>query len=326
MTLARDRSNVEEEKLDCFPFIVGCGRSGTTLLRSMLDSHPQVAVPPETYFVTRLAAKSSSYEPWDANGIELFVSDLTGTGGFQRMELDAGDLMAHLELRGPGDYADAIRATFELYAACQGKTRYADKTPAHVLSIPFLASLFPEARFIHIVRDGRDVALSFVDGGWAKDLESAVMYWKLHVTRGRKAGRRLGGRYIEVRYEDLVADPRSVLETIGAFIDVPFHPAMLGYEESGRRWADQSSDPSRHMHLQQPLTLGLRNWRAQMTEGEAAVLKGLAGGTLADFGYEAPAYRHGRSTALLRAGWHWGSWQARRVEHRARMRLASAQP
>ena len=148
--------------------VLGVRRSGTTLLRSMLDSHPQVAVPPETYFVTRLAAKASTYEPWDIDGLDRFMSDLTGTGGFRRMELDARDLMAHLRSRDPGGYSAAIRATFELYAARQSKTRYADKTPAYVLSIPLLASLFPEARFIHIVRDGRDVALSFVDGGWAK--------------------------------------------------------------------------------------------------------------------------------------------------------------
>jgi hypothetical protein len=291
MTAARERHRLEQSTLDCFPFIVGCGRSGTTLLRSMLDSHPQMAVPPETYFITRLAARSSSYQPWDDGGRRRFISDLTEAGGFQRMELDAGDLTAHLESRRPGNYSAAIRATFEIYAALRSKTRYADKTPAYVLAIPLLASLFPEARFIHIIRDGRDVALSLVDAGWATDLETAVQYWKLHVTRGRKAGCRLGGRYLEVRYEELIADPRSALENIGSFIDIPFHPSMLRYENSGRDWAAQSSDPSHHAHLQQRLTVGLRDWRTQMTERQAAVLNGLVGGTLDDFGYEAPTYR-----------------------------------
>src|SRR4051812_8879868 len=118
-----------------FPFVVGCSRSGTTLVRAMLDAHPLVAVPPESHFAlapdVRGLRRALSRERW-----------------FALWEIEAPDL------RGL-DVADAVRALFAAYAERQGKPRYADKTPHYVSHLPLFAERFPEARFVHVIRDGR---------------------------------------------------------------------------------------------------------------------------------------------------------------------------
>ena len=141
---------------------------------------------------------------------------------------------------------------FALYTSRQGKARYAEKTPINVLHIELLADVFPEARFIHLIRDGRDVALSYLDTDFgASSLPEAAVQWRRFVRKGRRSGARVGAhRYQEVRYEDLVADPDTVLRSLCEFIDLPFDPSMLRYHEragssSGTRRIEPTTAASR---------------------------------------------------------------------------------
>ena len=145
---------------DVFPFLVGFTRSGTTLLRAMVDSHPQLAVPPESQFVPELARRRGTYERPDGFDIERFTNDLTAHMRFIRWGLPASELRAALTELQPDDYPAAIRCVFAAWARSKGKPRYGDKTPNNLDDLELLAALFPEARFVHIVRDGRDVAVA----------------------------------------------------------------------------------------------------------------------------------------------------------------------
>jgi len=279
----------------------------------MLDSHPEIAIPHETYYVVRLAGNRRRYGSGAGFATESFLDDLFATGGFGRMDLSQDVVRAAFSSRPPSSYPDAIRRVFKLYALERGKTRYGDKTPVYVLHIGLLGSLFPEARFVHIIRDGRDVTRSFLDGGWADRIEDAALYWRLQVTRGRKAGRRLGpDRYHEVRYEDLVAEPGATLETICAFLGMAFDPAMLRYQESARRWAAASSRPERHRNILHVPTEGVRDWRREVSQHDLAIVEHLTGGLLADLGYELSA---GASSLNVRVdgGRRWAGWQGRRI-------------
>lgn len=163
-----------------FPFFVGCGRSGTTLLRRIFTSHPALAVPYESHFIVPMCdiTVRPRYETPQGFATDNFISDLLAQPAIRRWQLPEEELRAAL-FEHPCDCADAIRRVFALYAYRQGKPRYGDKTAVYVLSIAVLAHVFPEARFVHIIRDGRDVALSWLDTGWdfgPETVEEAALY------------------------------------------------------------------------------------------------------------------------------------------------------
>jgi len=242
-----------------FPFVVGCSRSGTTLLRALLDAHPLLAVPPESHFAlardARALRRALRRDPW----FGLWGIETPGLRGL--------------------DVADAVRALFAAYAAVHGKPRYADKTPHYVSHLPALAERFHEARFVHVVRDGRDVALSLLEVPWGPDdVEGAALYWRRRVLEGRDA--RLGPeRYRELRYEALVADPERELRALGAWLQLPYDPAMLERRPLAVPY------PEHHRRLELAPTPGLRDWRREMSAADAARFQAVAGDALAELGY-----------------------------------------
>jgi len=256
----------------------------------MFDAHPQMAIPGESVFIASMASKERRYRRDGAFAVDRFVADLVVHPWFVHWGLPEGTVRQTLQASRPGSFSDAIRTVFALYASLRGKQRYGDKTPVYVLCAPLLARLFPEARFIHLIRDGRDVALSLQELPWGPgDLRRAVLYWKRHVTRGRKAGVWLGpDRYCEVRYEALLEDPEGTLRDLCAFIELEFDPAMLRYPVHADELASGFSSEERqiHRHLHRSPTKGLRDWRSQMSREEVAVVEALIGDLLEELGYE----------------------------------------
>ena len=297
-----------------FPFIVGCGRSGSTLLRAMGDAHPALAVPPESHFIVPLAPTGrDSARPFD---VPAFLDRLYASEHFDLWGLDRAGVAAALESGPPSSYPDAVRRIFSLWAGAQGKDRYADKTPGYVLHIPTLARLFPEAVFIHLIRDGRDVASSFLELGWVDRIEDAALHWRLRIRRGRRAGRALPpGRYHELRYEELVADPAPRLRELCAAIELPFSSAMLDPTVRAATVVGTTRHPSYHRRLAIPPTPGLRNWRVELSEQDIARFELLAGDTLAELGYERAGVRAAATTRREVAG-RWVRWQLHRVRRR----------
>lgn len=267
-----------------FPFIVGTGRSGTTLLRAMLEQHPDLAIPPESYFPVTLASRSYRV----AGGFDLgaFARDLLGNARFRDWEVDPALVRERLTGVEPIDFAEAVRRAFVLYAEVHGKSRYGDKTPAFVLHLETLAPLFPEARFLHLVRDGRDVALSLREMPWGpRRITDAAEFWRHRVRKGRAFGARNPDRYLELRYEDLLDDPEARLREVCAFFGLEFHQEMLEYASRGG-----TSIPAReratHASLAMPPTKGLRDWRAALPRERVAAFEAIAGRELSALGYE----------------------------------------
>lgn len=282
-----------------FPFFVGCGRSGTTLLRAMFDSHPDLAVAHETYFALWLGSNRERYESPQGFRTGLFAADLQRHSEPGRIDVEPAVLIAELEANEPGDTADAIRRVYQLHAAHHGKQRYAEKSPMFVRHVPFFADLFHEARFVHLVRDGRDVALAFADVDFGPpSVAAAAVHWRAQVLAGRRAGEHLGSeRYREVRYEDLIDDPPAVLGPLCDFLELDFEPAMLRYFERADDVVATTSHQEYHDNLFRPPTKGLRDWRAQMPHRDVALFEALAGDALKAFGYDLTT---GRPSPTLR--------------------------
>jgi hypothetical protein len=271
---------------DVFPFFVGVARSGTTLLRAMMDSHPDITIPPESWFVTELAARRQRYEARQGFDAERFATDLVAHERFAGWGIDEDDLRAALREAKPCDYSGAIRTVFSHWATRQGKPRYGDKTPGYVTELPLVAALFPEARIVHLIRDGRNVALSYSVELGASVLD-AIRLWRARVRDARSAGRALGhGRYREIRYEELVTDPDTTLRAVCSFIGLPFSDRMLRHWEHAPQMLARMPDRYRFRHVEPPLTVGLRDWRSQMPAHVVNACGLLAGDLLEELGYE----------------------------------------
>lgn len=267
-----------------FLFIVGRGRSGTTLLQAMFDAHPRMAIPPETHLVAPFVSRRRRYQGGSFD-IEGFARDVVSHWTFRSLGLTAEAVTGAIRERRPRSLGEAIRTVFALYAAHQGKERYGDKTPVNVLHMRRISEVLPEARFVHVIRDGRDVTASYLDHGLLPGgvVESAYR-WRAQVRRGRRDGSRLGSdRYREVRYEQLVEEPERVLRQLCEFIELRFSPEMLRYDDPDR----VLPPPFRGIHgnVALPPTRGLRDWRRELAAKDVAVFEVVAGNLLEELGY-----------------------------------------
>jgi hypothetical protein len=273
--------------MEFFPFFVGCDRSGTTLIQAVFDGHSQLAIPYESHFIPMLLRRRERYEHPEGFELEGFLADLFAFPFAERWHLSRAEITDGLRFKPPKDVPDAIRTVYALYASHVGGAGYGDKTPGYVRSIPRIAAAFPESRFVHIVRDGRDVALSLLEVEWAPDsIVDAARFWRQRVEAGRNAGRVLGpSRYAELRYEDFLEDPKGETKRICDFLRLPFEETMLDYAGRADAIIEQSAVPHRHEGLRDAPTKGRRNWRAQMEPKDVLLFEAVAGEALTTFGY-----------------------------------------
>ncbi len=301
--------------MQVFPIFVGSGRSGTTLFRNVFDAHSKLAMTHEAHFVAPLAHKRDVYEAGPSFDTEQLIADLYANSNFVRQGLDEAAVRTALETAAPATYADAVRAVYARYAETQGKSLYGDKTPGYVIQLDLLGEVFPEAKFVHIIRDGRDVALAYVDRSeWGPStVADAAHYWRSRVGRGRASGERLGPqRYREVRYEDMVDDPESTTRELCAFLGLPFEPAMLDFHQKGKEFAASTPHPDAFQNLAKPITKGMRDWRRQMAPDDVVLFEAIAGDLLASTGYEVSG---AKLTPALRGKVMWAAlaWQGKRL-------------
>jgi hypothetical protein len=265
---------------DPIVFVGGSERSGTTLLRNMLNTHPGLAIPDESPFVYRtyrLLANRGQLADLDLAWRLIRESDRFGQWG-----LPSAEVQRLLDDHPPTHYAELVRALFAAYARWRGKQHSGDKTTGNALRFTWLAARFPASRFVHLLRDPREVCMSrvvqiFNTGG----LPDAARHWRAHVAAARAASAVLGDRMLEVRYEELVSEPREQLERLCAFIGIPFDDSMLNHSESSQAIPLHSPD----VHARQPLQDGLRRWREELTVDDVSVIEFIASGLMEEVGY-----------------------------------------
>ena len=267
------------------PFIVGCGRSGTTLLRSILDSHPDMAIPGENDFLLSEFKHGTPFtrgEPVALAQIDAWLEQYPTL----RSTLAVSPEDAPEQLTLPEWFQRSYRA----YAARFGKTRFGDKTPGLVHSVKALAAAIPDAVFIHLIRDGRDVAEAFVAQDWGpRTIGEAARTWRRHVSAGRAGALRLPHhRYLELRYEDLVADVEASVRQVCDFLALEYDPVMLEFQESAARARSLTRFPEAHRRLDRALTPGLRDWRRDMSLARRLRFEAVGGGLLEACGYDPP--------------------------------------
>ena len=273
-------------------FATGCTRSGTTLLQRMLDNHPQLAVSNDTHVVPRRVMPLNLGPESPLTG--QLVDKVVGYKRFGRFGIDE-PTARHLAV-GAGTFAGFVRALFDEFARRSGKPLAGEKVPGYVRHLPVLNRLFPDARFVHIVRDGRDVALSTLDwvtqkpdrflgrlALWDEEpVAVCALWWRRQVSAGERGRSELGDdRCFVVRYEELAATPEPVLRSVAAFLDLPFDSSTVDYYKGRERRAPGLTSKDQWL----PATSGLRNWRADLAPRDVQLFEALAGDLLASLGY-----------------------------------------
>jgi hypothetical protein len=274
-----------------WPFVVGCGRSGTTLLGAMIDAHPGYTMVHEGRFLIPLLQHSRAWRTrgggFDVHSIVRSLYHLPHRlSRLSDMGVTLPDLLRHLP-RHAAEASDAARLVFGAIAELRGFDHYAEKTPGYVHSMQLIADELPEARFVHIVRDGRDVGTAMLNNPMGPTgFKSTALHWRYRVTAASRFAQRSPHRCYEVRYEDLVVDTESVLKGICEFLEMDFHPQMLRFHERGAVLDQMVGSQQHHASLKQPVRPGLRDWRRDLSPLQQDEFASLAGDTLKAYGYE----------------------------------------
>jgi hypothetical protein len=274
-------------------FIVGCPRSGTTLLRRLVDTHPLVAVIDEVRWIASFFEGREGLTP-EGLVTPALIDRLLAYDRFATLKISREQLGRLIATGDPVSYPNFVTGIFDLYGQAQGKSLVGDKTPRYARRIGTLHALWPHARFVHLIRDGRDACMSILNwrkaeralgrfSTWKEDpTTTAAVWWEWHVRLGREDGGSLAPElYHEVRYEELVSRPAKTCETLCSFLDLPYDDAMIRFHE-GRTKMKPGRDAKRAWL---PITSGLRDWRTQMPAEDLERFEAAAGDLLEELGY-----------------------------------------
>lgn len=269
-------------------FVIGAPRSGTTLLRFMLASHSGIYIPPESDFIPRLFLGRGRVRmsPHRAErNLRIVLRSDRFFRDWRADPLDPTAFVAALPELTPAAFLDAL---YRAYAAQYGAARWGDKSPIYTHYVPLIAEIFPSAQFVHIIRDGRDAALSALTAYHDRfyvDAYFAARSWRSRVEVARLSGSALGGdRYVELRYEDLTTDPEGVLRPLCAFLGERYEPAM---RESDRLGRELLRPNGRHAPVREPPRPNSGGWRTTMLPADLRLFNAVAAPLLDDLGYDA---------------------------------------
>ena len=285
-------------------FIIGFQRSGTTLLRVMLDSHPDVAIPLDTVGLwDRFEQRLVEYDNLETQaGRARIIADLLDDERIRlwKVTITSDDIRNRWR---DGTFPGLIDAFYRAYAGHWKKSAWGDKDPGNMARIDQLNRWFPTSRFVHIIRDGRDACLSHMeqDFGFENLLECASG-WREEVQWVRRMGLLLGSeRYHEIRYEDLVNDPAGKLKQLAIFLGIPYDEAMLNYHQSVEH---AIPDEKRHVWpllSKPPVSDNIARWKRQMSSSQRICFEKRAGPVLKELGYEVLANPAGGYLEELRS-------------------------
>jgi len=260
-------------------FIIGCGRSGNTLLRSMLVAGEEVSIPPESYVWPRIIRIFQTYNflPWEKL-CSLIIAEFEAYKEFYTWEVNLYEAHQRARrLRGReqtlSNIINEVYNTYQLEKIGKVK-RWGDKTPINTLYIDKILKVYPKAKFIHIVREPKDVVCSYLKAGLYKDFHEAVNFWKLAVGKALSLEKKVSSKqFIQVKYEELVTSPEIQLNNICVFLDLEYTSTMLDFWKKTSDLGDVNYG-SHHANVKKPIsTKSIGKWRNVLTENEVLLIE-----------------------------------------------------
>lgn len=294
-------------------FIVGSGRSGTTLLRSLLSAHSDLAVTPETHFMKRADRAGAARRDAPAD-FTAFWRDLTTWKRFVDLGVQPDDVLARIQHAGSFTFRTIFAAMLQTYGDSRGKRRVGEKTPGHRFYLDRIFTWFPGTRILVIRRDPRDVVASHLLSPWVTGQMSpnrlrAPLVRRLrlfHVAERAHLWRQANGKLLAgatedprmhvVVYENLVTEPERELRQICAFLGEEYQPSMLNRRAPARTTSDQETagdgaawtdwEKTHNVNADAPVSAGsIGQWRERLSAKEAALVESICGPTMKRYGY-----------------------------------------
>jgi len=267
-------------------FIVGAGCSGATLLQVMLSSHSRITIPPETEFFKTSRNTAPPDNAFDPDAWQAYLKRLMTNRAWLDQQLDPDEFVRRVS-----ESDRSNRAVFLTMLAMQGlkagKPRVGEKTPTHFRKIRHLHRLFPDARFVHIYRDPRDVVASAVRKGWfaASHVEAARQWCNTMHGHKQHVQTLPGHVYTSIRFETLLEECESELKRICRFLDEPFEPDMLPYDKGSDAGSADWQKPWKESALQPLDKARIGAFRQDLSPRQIAVVQRVIGSRLERYGY-----------------------------------------
>jgi hypothetical protein len=270
-------------------FVIGCPRSGTTMLQLMLHSHPRMAVPPETRFLVPVYYRRRTWGDLRVAHRRRALAQWIATDRstkFRELKLDKDDFIQQV-VDAPGSLGSVFGTAFRMYADRFDKVRWGDKRPSYVKQVDMLLRLFPDAQFVHLIRDGRDCVASLKEMPWYT-LSSfhAISTWAEAIDAGGRLKRTLPeDTYYELRYEDLTDDPATELKKLCHFLEEDFAPSMVSPREAASVAVPQHKVWHSNTHREVTRSR-VGSWANRLDDWEIALSEHMLGDRLEAMGYE----------------------------------------
>ena len=280
----------DESNLSCIPFfIIGSGRSGNTLLRSILSGNSDISIPPESYRIPFAIKKFhiSNNRDWEDIVLQV-LKEFGDCKEFYTWEIDITDVQKRLE-----DIADSKRTLSNIFDELfctyaekhsPGSKIWGDKTPMNTLYLDWIGTVFPRSKFIHIIRDGRDVASSYLKMERYDTILEAANRWINSIESAQSFGSKIKENYIEIRYEELVTKPEEVIKDTCDFLDIDYDSKMLDHTKQVKKLGD--TDKEHHSNLSKPISSdSVGKWRNNLSESDQESITKLLHKHLQRLGY-----------------------------------------
>ncbi len=261
------------------------------MLRLMVASHPHIGVPPEGGFVVTMGWHWRQRQLTQSDYPNL-VRDFLAEENTQDWQLTRTELCRALEARRPDNFAQFVDTVYRQYLSKKfaGKRRWGDKTTWYIDFIPMLSELFPSAQFVHLFRDGRDVACSYLNTTHLSHSIPRIAYeWRTNLQTAKRAGKRLGrDRLLELSYERLTREPESELRRLCTFLGEDYSESMRDFHANN---AANRLEPERHMNWKRKTLLpvdtsSIGRWKQQLTPAQVRKFERVAGDELLAHGYD----------------------------------------
>jgi hypothetical protein len=285
-------------------FVVGCPRSGTTMLQLMLHAHPRIALPPENRFLLPAYERRHEYGDLSLPAQRRALAEwIVASPQFDDLGLDSAEVVEAV-VAAPPTLGSAFGTIFQMYARRFGKPRWGDKRPLYLRNLPTILRLFPDAQIINILRDGRDCVASLKETPWSTDdFGKLVDTWVRSADASTRAARDYPADvYHQVRYEDLVADPEPHLKSICAFLGEEYDPAMARPSEMAPVAVPEYKTWHSLTHSD-VTTDRVASWQQRLTPDEIDRCEAAFGHRLTKLGYQLSTSAHRAPRARAARTW-----------------------
>jgi hypothetical protein len=308
-------------------FVVGANRSGTTLLRLILNAHSRIAIPEELVYITSHVGNRGIHR-WRDPGYSkdhyrYFV---------ERVLADNAEALAPLDLRALADciatsttpnLRSPYQMALEAWAAHHGKKRWGEKTPSNIFYAEHILEMFPDAQFVHLIRDPR-AGVASMQSVWffpndpvlnALNRKKYLVAGQSHLEQHVPPDQRL-----VVRYEDLLRNPASVTKLICSFLNESFEPSMLQFYKSSERFMKDEAAQSFNKAATQPISPAkINEWKDQLSPRSISMIEMVCSNQMRKHGYapvEAPLSFRDRLVVMIKTlYWHIQNWRNRHIPH-----------